>query len=161
MFFFSLRSSLFRKKIEKLTFVRIKIYFHSLQVLQDNWNIHHNVQHLHHRRHDILQRLRLNGFDFDTYLDTMKSNKIAVVMAQDLQSTAMLAVYMMEILLTLPIDVVIANGANLHRPMIPIVQMTFEIIIPMSIKKLIEIENVKIFMKNVQKETHCLHLLKH
>lgn len=82
-------------------------------------------------------------------------------MAQDLQSTTMLAVYMMEILLTLPIDVVIANGANLHRPMIPIVQMTFEIIIPMSIKKLIEIENVKIFMKNVQKETHCLHLLKH
>lgn len=49
----------------------------------------------------------------------MKSNKIAVVVAQDLQSTAMLAVCMTGIPLTLPIDAVIANDANLHKRTIP------------------------------------------
>lgn len=104
---------------EQLTFVRIKICSHSLRVLRDNWSTRHSVQHLHHLRHDILRRLQLNGFDFDTWLGTMKSNKIAAVMAQDSRSTMMLAVYTMEILPTLPIDVAIANGANLHKRTIP------------------------------------------
>lgn len=49
----------------------------------------------------------------------MKSNKIAVVMAQDLQSTTMQAACMTEIPPTLPTDVVIANDANLHKRTIP------------------------------------------
>lgn len=103
----------------KLTFVQTNKRLHSPVNFPNSLNIHRSAQCLHHLLLCTSQQRRLNAPRFYTSWDSTKSNKIAVASVLNVQLTAMLAAYTMEILLKLLVNVAIASNANLRMLTIP------------------------------------------